>query len=179
VILGLAVAAVAAMSVLVAGPVWATDPLLTRNRGLVRPGPPVVQSDSADAAGSQHRRVPSAPPIGSEHDFGPSYPFGYHHAGPSYPFGRNYTGPAYPFGNQYYSAPARSAPVVAAPPPPAPRWVHGYWAQWWVPQYYTDNAWIPGYFARNGAWVQGRYAAQMVESGGYYERVWVEGYWSE
>ena len=85
--------------------------------------------------------------------------------------------PSYPFGNQY-SAP-RSAPVFAAPAPRAPRWVHGYWGQQWVPQYYTYDAWIPGYFARNGAWVQGRYETQTAESGGYYERVWVEGYWTE
>jgi hypothetical protein len=48
-----------------------------------------------------------------------------------------------------------------------------------VPQYYTYDAWIPGYFARNGAWVQGHYETQTAESGGYYDRVWVEGYWTE
>ena len=89
----------------------------------------------------------------------------------------SYTGPAYPFGNQY-SAP-RAAPVFAAPAPRAPRWVHGYWGQQWVPQYYTYDAWIPGYFAGNGAWIQGRYEPRTAESGGYYERVWVEGYWTE
>ena len=127
--------------------------------------------------GPRQRLVPSNPANGSQHNFGPSYPFGYNYTGPSYPFGRNYTGPSYPFGNQY-SAP-RSAPVFAAPAPRAPRWVHGYWGQQWVPQYYTYDAWIPGYFARNGAWVQGRYETQTAESGGYYERVWVEGYWTE
>jgi hypothetical protein len=178
VMLGLAAAMVAVVSVLVAGPAWATGPLLTRNRVTVRPGAPVVQSGNADDAGLQHRLVPSNPANGSQHNFGPSYPFGYNYTGPSYPFGRNYTGPSYPFGNQY-SAPARPAPAFAAPAPRAPRWVHGYWGQQWVPQYYTYDAWIPGYFARNGAWVQGRYDAQTAESGGYYERVWVEGYWTE
>jgi hypothetical protein len=57
--------------------------------------------------------------------------------------------------------------------------VHGYWGQQWVPQYYTYDAWIPGYFAQNGAWIQGRYETQTAESGGYYEQVWVEGYWTE
>jgi hypothetical protein len=178
VMLGLAVATAAVVSVLVTVPAWATGPLSTHNRVAVRPGAPVVQSGNADAAGHQHRRVLRNPAPGSEHNFGPSYPFGYNYTGPSYPFGRNYTGPSHPFGNQY-SAPARSAPVFAAPPPPAPRWVHGYWAQQWVPRYYTYDAWIPGYFARNGAWVQGHYEAQTAESGGYYERVWVEGYWTE
>jgi hypothetical protein len=27
--------------------------------------------------------------------------------------------------------------------------------------------------------IQGRYETQTAESGGYYERVWVEGYWTE
>jgi hypothetical protein len=167
VMLGLAVAIMAMVSVLVTGPAWATGPLLSRNRVAVRPGAPVAQSGNADAAGHQHWRALRNPAPGSEHHFGPSYPFGH-----------NYTGPSYPFGT-HYSAPARPAPVFAAPPPPAPRWVHGYWGQQWMPQYYTYDAWIPGYFARNGAWVEGRYEAQTAESGGYYERVWVEGYWTE
>jgi hypothetical protein len=177
VMLGLAVAAVVVVSVLVAGPAWATEPLLTRNRGTVPLGAPIVQSGNADAWGPQQRMVPSNPPFGSQ-NFGPSYPFGYNYAGPSYPFGRNYTGPSYPFANQY-SAPARSSPVFAEPTARAPRWVHGYWAQQWVPQYYTYDAWIPGYFTRNGAWIQGRYETQTAESVGYYERVWVDGYWTE
>ena len=166
VMLGFAAATVAVVSVLVAGPAWATGPLLTRNRVTVRPGAPVVQSGNADDAGAQHQRGPRNPAFGSEQHFGPSYPFGYH-----------YTGPSYPFGNRY-SAP-RSAPVFAAPPPRARHWVHGYWGQQWEPQYYTYDAWIPGYFARNGAWIQGRYETQTAESGGYYERVWVDGYWTE
>jgi hypothetical protein len=121
---GLAIAAVAVMSVLVAGPAWATGPLLTRNRVTVRPGAPIVQSGNADDAGLQHQRILRNPPFGSDNNFGPSYPFGHNYTGPSYPFGRSYTGPSYPFGNQY-SAPARSAPVFAAPAPRAPRGVHG------------------------------------------------------
>ena len=31
----------------------------------------------------------------------------------------------------------------------------------------------------NGAWVQGYYEPRAAESGGYYERVWVDGYWAE
>ena len=174
---GLAAATVVVVSVLVAGPAGATGPLLTRNRATVRPGAPVVQSGNADAGALQQRLAPSNSANGSQLNFGPSYPFGYNYTGPSYPFGRNYTGPSYPFGNQY-SAP-RSAPVFGAQPPRARRWVHGYWGQQWVPQYYTYDAWIPGYFARNGAWIQGRYETQTAESGGYYERVWVEGYWTE
>ena len=175
VMLGLAVAMVAVVSVLVSGPAWAAGPLLTGNGVAAPPGAPVAQSGNGDVAGPQQRLVPSNPPNGQ--NFGPSYPFGYNYTGPSYPFGRNYTGPSYPFGNQY-SAP-RSAPVFGAQPPRARRWVHGYWGQQWVPQYYTYDAWIPGYFAWNGAWVQGHYETQTAESGGYYDRVWVEGYWTE
>ena len=51
VMLGLAVATLAVVSVLVAGPAWATGPLLTRNRVTVRPGAPVAQSGNADVAG--------------------------------------------------------------------------------------------------------------------------------
>ena len=177
VILGLAAAMVAVVSVLVAGPAWATGPLLTGDR-VVRSGARVVRAGNVDAAEPQQRLVPSNPANGIQHNFGPSYPFGYNYTGPSYPFGRSYTGPAYPFGNQY-SAPPPSAPVIAVPPPRAPRWIHGYWGQQWVPQYYTYDAWIPGYFARSGAWIQGRYETQTAESGGYYERVWVEGHWTE
>jgi hypothetical protein len=176
--LGLAAAMVAVVSVLVAGPAWAMGPLLTSDRVTVQPGAPVVQFGDADTGGRQQRLVPSNPTSGSQQNFGPSYPFGYNYSGPSYPFGRTYTGPSYPFGNQS-SVPARSAPVFAAPSPRAHRWVHGYWGQQWMPQYYTYDAWIPGYFAQNGAWIQGRYATQTAESGGWYERVWVDGYWTE
>jgi hypothetical protein len=175
---GIAVAAVAVASILVAGPASATGPLLSRSPVTVRPGAPVVPSWNADTGEPKHQHVLADPAFGSDNNFGPSYPFGHDYRGPSYPFGRSYAGPSYPFGNQY-SAPGRSAPVYAAPVPRAPRWVHGYWGQQWVPQYYTYDAWIPGYFARNGAWILGRYETQTGESGGYYERVWVDGYWTE
>ena len=175
VMVGLAVATVAVVSVLVAGPAWATGPLSTRNRVTVRPGAPVVQSGNADAAGPQHRLVPSNPANGSQH-IGPSYPFGSTRAVLS--VRQELYRPLLSV-RQPVLGSCAAAPVFAAPPPPAPRWVHGYWGQQWVPQYYTYDAWIPGYFARNGAWVQGRYEPRTAESGGYYERVWVEGYWTE
>ena len=85
---GVVVALVAVLSVLAAGPAWATGPLSTRNRAAARPGQPAVRSGNPDAAGPQHRLIPSHPANGSQHNFGPSYPFGYHYTGPSYPFGR-------------------------------------------------------------------------------------------
>ena len=175
--LELAVATVAAVIVVAAAPAWATDPASTHNRVAVRAGAPVAQSGNPDLAGHHHHRVPRIVAPGSEHNFGPSYPFGRDYAGPSYPFGRTYTGPSYP-SRQQYSAPARQTPVVVTSPPSTPRWVPAHWAQQWVPQYYTYDAWVPGYFGRNG-WVEGRYERQVAESGGHYDRIWVEGYWAE
>src|SRR5580765_6782994 len=79
---GLVLAAVMAVSVLVAEPAFATGPLLTRNRAPLRPGAPIVQSGSADAPVPQRRRAPINPDPFSEHNFGPSYPFGYNYTGP-------------------------------------------------------------------------------------------------
>ncbi len=166
---------------------WATEPVTTGYQVVAPPGQAIgrtapgvipVQSGKSGVVTPHHRRIPRhpQPAVDNQHNFGPSYPFGYNYKGPSYPFGNNYTAPSYPFGNRYYSPPP---PVQVAPVRPAPRWVHGYWGQQWVPQYYTYNAWVPGYFARNGAWVQGYYEPRAAESGGYYERVWVDGYWAE
>ena len=121
---------------------------------------------------------PQPPPVDNRHDFGPSYPFGYNYKGPTYPFGEGYyRAPVAP--PRITTTPCSAAPTYAAPAPLAPRWVPGYWGQQWVPQYYTYDAWVPGYFARNGGWVQGYYESRVAESGGHYERVWVDGYWTE
>ena len=176
-------AAVAALPCLPSTAAWGSDPTAA---GPVIDSPPAgmsegarvmpVQSPTGGAPGRHYRKIPKPqpPPVDTRHNFGPSYPFGY-----------NYKGPTYPFGEGYYRAPAAPpryaypAPTYVAPVPVAPRWVPGYWGQQWVPQYYTYDAWVPGYFARNGAWVQGYYEPRMAESGGYYERVWVDGYWTE
>jgi hypothetical protein len=88
------------------------------------------------------------------HDFGPSYPFGY-----------NYTGQS----SVLYSAPAHVAP----------RWVAGYWGRQWVPRYYTYDVWVPGYYGAGGGWIDGYYEPRTVQSGGYYQQVWVDGYWAQ
>jgi hypothetical protein len=146
-----------------------------------------VQSGKGAGPGHpHHRRIPKhqQPAVENPHAFGPSYPFGYNYKGPSYPFGNNYSrSPIFDHGKQYgnYGKPHYVAPptTYVAPVKPAPRWVPGYWGQQWVPQYYTYDAWVPGYFARNGAWMPGYYEQRVGESGGYYERVWVDGYWAE
>jgi hypothetical protein len=93
-------------------------------------------------------------PRASSHDFGPSYPFGY-----------NYTRP--PSGLHF-------APVHTRV---APRWVAGYWGQQWVPLYHAYDVWVPGYYGPRG-WIGGYYESRTVESGGYYQQVWVDGYWA-
>ncbi len=99
--------------------------------------------------------------------------------GPSYPFGYNYKGPSYPFGNSYYRPPSQIVPVYAPRGHGGRRWVPGYWGQQWVPQYYVYEVWVPGYYSDTGWWVQGRYEEQATESGGYYQQVWVDGYWDQ
>jgi len=160
---GLAIAAVVTLGVLGAAPAWATGPIIGQNQ-------PAARTGAVRAGVVLPHGLPGYAPGASLHDFGPSYPFGYHYAGPSYPFGRNSTQPAHPLNRV-----ARPVP----PPVAAPRWVQGHWAQQWMPQYYTYDAWVPGYFARNGAWVQGYYETRTAESGGYYQQVWVDGYWCE
>ena len=116
--------------------------------GKVVPGRPAIVQPPG--------RVPNVvvgAPRASVHDFGPSYPFGY-----------NYTrSPAVRY----------SAPVHAQV---APRWVAGHWGRQWVPYYHTYNAWVPGYYGPRG-WIPGYYESQTVESGGYYQQLWVDGYW--
>lgn len=131
---------------------------------------PVAAGGPAEASHRPHVRHSDkhARPAVNPHNFGPSYPFGY-----------GYRGPSYPFGNSYYRAPSHPATMYVAPGRRASRWVPGYWGQQWMPQYYTYDVWVPGYFTGAGAWVQGYYETQAAESGGYYQQIWVDGYWTE
>jgi hypothetical protein len=93
-------------------------------------------------------------PHGFSHDL--------HDFGPSYPFGRSYTRPPV-----VKHAPHRQA---------APRWVPGHWARQWIPQYQHYDVWVPPHYGRGG-WIPGHYETRAVEAGGYYQQVWVDGYW--
>src|SRR5262245_5363682 len=90
-----------------------------------------------------------------------------HNFGPSYPFGYNYTGQSSVFGPSYY-----------APRQVSPRWIPGYWGQQWMPLYSSYDVWRPGYYT-HGGWIPGQYETQVVQSGGYYQPVWVNGYWAQ
>src|SRR5262245_1238406 len=148
--LAVTAAVFAAVGLVSASPAWATDPALSAAAGrssapAVRQAPRRVvdQNPQAAVVAPQPRRTPIPPQV-LQHNFGPSYPFGYNYAfrRPSYPFGPNYTSP-----------PARHVFAHRV----GPRWVPGYWGQQWVPQYYTYDVWMPGYYAPDGAWIQGYY----------------------
>ena len=53
----------------------------------------------------------------------------------------------------------------------------GYWTYQWIPQVYTSWGWIPGHYDPNGYWVEGHYVPQTTQTG-YYQPVWIGGYWS-
>ena len=61
---------------------------------------------------------------------------------------------------------------------PAPTWVPGYWTWRWVPQAQTSYAYVPGYYDEYGVWVPSRYEPSTVGAG-YYQQVWVDGYWQQ
>ena len=56
-------------------------------------------------------------------------------------------------------------------------WQAGYWDYQWVPQSYSDNAWVPAQWSPDGFWIEGHYEAASYNSG-YYQPFWVEGYWA-
>ena len=70
----------------------------------------------------------------------------------------------------YYYAPSYVAP-------PSPRWVPGYWSYQWVPQVSTSYVYVPGYYTAEGVWVESYYTPQLTQTG-YYQPVWMEGYWA-
>ncbi len=147
------------LSVLAAPAAWATGPEAGGNGHAPR------AHGMRGSRGDRHYQPAANQQAVNPHNFGPSYPFGY-----------NYKGPSYPFGSNYYRAPVHPPTVHVKP---GHRWVPGYWARQWVPQYYTYQVWVPGYWDVYGAWVPGYYGTQAGESGGYYQQVWVDGYWSD
>lgn len=72
---------------------------------------------------------------------------------------------------------------VGAPPVccfPAPVYVYqprrcvvpGYWAYTWLPQQYTDYAWVEGHYDSDALWVAGHFEPS-VQTGSYYLPYWV------
>src|SRR5262245_3188818 len=56
-------------------------------------------------------------------------------------------------------------------------WQPGYWTYQFVPQYYTYSTWVAGQWAPDGRWIDGHYAPAQYSSG-YYQPLWVEGYYT-
>ncbi len=136
----------------------------------VRRGPVVVGPGNTVVVQSPSKVIVQSPAP----SYAPKHAHGYtearHSSGACYPFGCDYRGPSYPFGKQ-----SAKAPVPAYV---GRRWVSPHWAPQWVPQYYVYQVWVPSYFSDAG-WVQGYYEDRSAESGGYYQQVWVDGYWEE
>ena len=56
-------------------------------------------------------------------------------------------------------------------------WQSGYWTYQWVPQSYAYSTWVEGQWSADGYWIPSHYAPVYYE-GGYYQPLWVEGYWT-
>jgi hypothetical protein len=57
------------------------------------------------------------------------------------------------------------------------RWIPGSWTYQWVPQLSSYHVSIQGRYDPAGAWVDPHWEQGWVETG-YYQPVWVEGYWT-
>ncbi|MBI4573543.1 MAG: hypothetical protein HY713_09725 [candidate division NC10 bacterium] len=67
--------------------------------------------------------------------------------------------------------------VVYAPPPVVDyrTWIPSHYEDRWVPVTERQRVWVDGHH-ENGWWVPGHWQEQ-VRNGGYWTRVWVEGYY--
>ena len=55
-------------------------------------------------------------------------------------------------------------------------WQPGYWTYQFVPQSYSYNTWVAGQWSPDGEWIEGYYAPSVYNTG-YYQPLWVEGYY--
>ncbi|HEU4369848.1 MAG TPA: hypothetical protein VFV05_16620 [Methylomirabilota bacterium] len=56
-------------------------------------------------------------------------------------------------------------------------WQAGYWTYQWMPQSYSYITWVAGQWSPDGRWIDGHYAPALYYSG-FYQPLWVEGYWT-
>ena len=77
--------------------------------------------------------------------------------------------------------PGHGRPIIVVPQTvfvtPSRCWQPGYWTYQWVPQTYTYSTWVAGQWSPDGRWIDGHYAPSQLSSG-YYQPLWVEGYYS-
>lgn len=107
------------------------------------------------------------------------YPYYYYqryptYASPRYPSAVYPVYPAYVDPGYSYVSPAYSVSVD----PGQGQWVPAHWQQQWVPTYSSYQVWVPPYYDVNGVLIPGRWEDRLAETGGYYQPVWVEGYWA-
>ena len=55
-------------------------------------------------------------------------------------------------------------------------WQPGYWTYQFVPQSYSYSSWVAGQWSPDGEWIEGHYAPSFYNTG-YYQPLWVEGYY--
>jgi hypothetical protein len=76
--------------------------------------------------------------------------------------------------------PGHHRPVVVIPQvvflAPNRCWQPGYWTYQFVPQSYSYNTWVAGQWSPDGEWIEGYYAPSVYNTG-YYQPLWVEGYY--
>jgi len=77
--------------------------------------------------------------------------------------------------------PGPQRPVIVIPQTvfvgPGSCWQGGYWSYQWVPQTYTYSTWVAGQWSPDGYWIDGHYAPSQYSTG-YYQPLWVEGYYA-
>ena len=78
--------------------------------------------------------------------------------------------------------PGHQRPIIIIPQTvfvtPNRCWQPGYWTYQFVPQSYSynTNTWVAGQWSPDGQWIDGYYAAGVYNTG-YYQPLWVEGYY--
>jgi hypothetical protein len=76
--------------------------------------------------------------------------------------------------------PGHQRPVIIIPQTvfvtPNRCWQPGYWTYQFVPQSYSYNTWVAGQWSPDGLWIDGYYAPSVYNTG-YYQPLWVEGYY--
>lgn len=73
--------------------------------------------------------------------------------------------------------PPATHPYAAYPYVAGPRWIPGHWTQRWVPQVSAIHVWRPPHYSAEGYWVGGYYEPRTTQIG-YYQQVWVDGYFA-
>ena len=84
-------------------------------------------------------------------------------------------------GREHGRRPGHHRAVIVVPQTvfvtPSRCWQPGYWTYQFVPQYYTYSAWVAGQWSPDGRSIDGHYAPAQYSSG-YYQPLWVEGYYT-